>query len=437
VSRATNADETQPVEPVYPFNEPGEPIVVHEGPVGGFNGRVLPGVIELRCSPNPKMAWRLDTAGVPSDQLLTAAFADDNGYRLRISRPYGEQDVAVQRNSVSRGWIDPVALGSETAPLDRLVVHWMNLPDLRFPSDVGAWNLSVSQRGDHREVWEKLGNLESIAVTHAMALSRRDGRPFSAADASVVVDALQFGMSFALGRWVAPALPVGLDENGNIAWEQWASWHCEPGRSHGLAWWHYPRHPELREYLPKILAAMTDPDRVDAARLLISMAIQANQAGFVEQRIMTAFSGIEYLSWIRLVLAGELTAREFKSKDWNAARRLRTLLARAKVSPVIDAETQPKLTTLANGTEIDEPRDGAATVAYVRNRITHPKRPHDDIYRHNGLLTESWLLTRHYLTLLILQWLGYEGTYQKILGSGGWSGDVIGVPWADREAEPT
>lgn len=438
MASAMNGDESSSVEPVYPFNGPGEPIVIYDGPVGGFDNRVLPCVIELRCTPSLRMAWRLDTSGLPTGPLLAAAFGDDNGYRLRVPRPYGEQEVTAQRNRLSRGWIDPVALGSETAPLDRLVVHWMNLPSLRFPPAVGAWNLSVHQRPDHDEVWEALGDLENIAVTHSMTVTRSDGRFFSAADAAPVLDGLQFGMSFALGRWVAPALPVGLDKDRRIVWEQWASWHCEPGRSLGLAWWHYPRYHELSDYLPRVLAAMTDADRVDAARLLISQAIQANQAGFVEQRLMTAFSGIEYLSWIKLVLAGELTARQFKSREWNAARRLRSLLALADISPAIDAATQPKLTALANETEdIEEPKDGPALVAYVRNRITHPKKPHDEIYRHKGLLTESWLLTRHYLTLLILRWLGYTGTYQKFLAPGGWAGDVSTVPWADRQSEGT
>ena len=68
-------------------------------------------------------------------------------------------------------------------------------------------------------------------------------------------------------------------------------------------------------------------------------------------------------------------------------------------------------------------------MARIRNEIVHPKRPQDELYRQDGLVEEVWFLTQQYLVLLILHHIGYTGTYQSMLRTGGWAGDVEPVPW--------
>jgi hypothetical protein len=59
----------------------------------------------------------------------------------------------------------------------------------------------------------------------------------------------------------------------------------------------------------------------------------------------------------------------------------------------------------------------------------HPKGTQEQIYRLDGLLTEVWALTRHYLTLLILHSLGYAGLYRDLRKIQGSAWDVGTVPW--------
>lgn len=70
------------------------------------------------------------------------------------------------------------------------------------------------------------------------------------------------------------------------------------------------------------------------------------------------------------------------------------------------------------------PLDGPAAVNKIRNRIVHPNSPQHEIYHLKGLATDVWLPSRQYLNLLILHWLGYNGSYQSVLGPGGWVGDL-------------
>ncbi len=171
-------------------------------------------------------------------------FNREDGVDLRLDLPEGEQ-VALGhlRDSTFdgtatrvRGWLNQLNIGSATTPLDRVVVHWLNLPRLasphwiesdgtqwsgRWEADVSGWKLTLDRRKDHRDVWHAIRDDQSAAMTHVMEIRRADGQPFAVADVEPIHNALQFGMSFALGRWVPPALPVGFDTRGQRAWGHW------------------------------------------------------------------------------------------------------------------------------------------------------------------------------------------------------------------------
>ncbi|MBQ0885268.1 hypothetical protein KBZ94_09985 [Streptomyces sp. RM72] len=72
----------------------------------------------------------------------------------------------------------------------------------------------------------------------------------------------------------------------------------------------------------------------------------------------------------------------------------------------------------------------ADVVTHIRNRLVHPKEAQQSVYSVNGLVTEAWLLTRHYLTLLALRSIGYRGAYQDLSRTNGWVGETERVPWA-------
>jgi hypothetical protein len=49
-----------PLSPVYPFNEPGQVIVLHDGPVLRLAPHDPPGVVELSCVPDLSVVWRIE-----------------------------------------------------------------------------------------------------------------------------------------------------------------------------------------------------------------------------------------------------------------------------------------------------------------------------------------------------------------------------------------
>jgi hypothetical protein len=269
-----------------------------------------------------------------------------------------------------------------------------------------------------------------------MEIRCADGATFTAAEAEPLLAALHVGVSFALGRWAAPMLPVGEDSTGKVVWENWRPGHCDPARQISPGWWHELQHASLAEFLGRVIPAFADPDRLPALRLQMMLGIAAtNDRSFVEQRIMIGAAGLEHIMWQTLVLEGGMSKRQYKKKDAN--EKLRRVLADAQIPTDIDAGLLPVTARFAAEEKLaseEKPHhgnvlDGPDVVTHIRNRLVHPKGPQDQVYRLHGLVAEVWLLTRHYLVLLILHSLGYQGSYRDLTNIRVFASEVSNVPW--------
>lgn len=262
-----------------------------------------------------------------------------------------------------------------------------------------------------------------------MEIRRADGSAFTAEEAEPVLAAMHVGISFALGRWVAPILPVGLDGNGAAVWEEWQPSFCDPGRAAGVGWWYEQDHAALSDFLKLLITAFTDPDRRERLWMQMVLAITAVGArGYLEHRIMVGFSGIEHLMWQNLVLTGLHTEQDYKKAE--AGDKLREVLAAASIPAGINSSLQPVITSLVAAKKTAGLKlDGAGTVAWTRNRLVHPKAGKLEAYQYPGLLIEVWLLLRHYLVLLILHSLGYQNSYRDLRILQQMASTTTPVPW--------
>jgi hypothetical protein len=435
------SEAVSPLPPVYPFNEPGQPIVLHDGPVGGLVPYDAPGVVELSCVPTPSVVWRIEdrsVGGVPGDPVT-----------LVLRQPDGDALVTGVWRSRHDGWSNGAVIGKADVPLQRIVTHWFNVPNFhgpialtrtteagdhwwlgRWEMEVGGWKLTLDVRPDHARVWRDLHEAYIYVMTHVMELRRADGASFTAAEAEPLLTALHVGMSFALGRWAAPMLPVGEDSAGKVVWEDWHPAHCDPARKTSPGWWHEQQQPSLTDFLGRVITAFADPDRLPALRLQLMFGIAAmNDRGFVEQRVMMGAAGLEHIMWQTLVLKGGMSKRQYRDQD--AHELLRRVLTDAQISTDIDARLLPIMARFVAEEKHRQGKvlDGPDVVTWVRNRLVHPKGMQERVYRLEGLVAEVWLLTRHYLVLLILHSLGYQGAYRDLRKPRGWAGEVGNVPW--------
>jgi hypothetical protein len=268
-------------------------------------------------------------------------------------------------------------------------------------------------------------------MTHVMELRRADGATFTATEAEPVLTALHVGVSFALGRWAAPVLPVGEGANGEVVWQSWRVPHCDPARETSPGWWYQRQHTSLADFLDRLIKAFADPDRLPTLRLQMILGIAAtNDRGFVEQRVMMGAAGLEHVMWQALVHGGRITEDQYRRRA--AHDLLRMALTDAKIPTDIDPQLLPVITKFVadERAQYGAVLDGPGVVTQIRNRLVHPKAAQERVYRLDGLVAEVWLLTRHYLVLLILHSLGYQGSYRDLRRLHGLAGEVDEVPWA-------
>lgn len=452
MSDVPSADSAEPLSPVYPFNDPGEPVRLFEGPIGGVLPVEVPGRVELVCTPRLGFEYSIDSDG----QSLTPSVASE--VTLLLRSPCGDVQLPGVPRAAAVGWSNGATFGDREVPLSRVVAHWFNLPNSggtttlaaptedggqrwwsgRWVVETGGWAITFDVRPDHARVWKDLHKASRYVMTHVMEVRRAAGGTFTAEEVEPLLSALHVGVSFALGSWTAPMLPVGVDANGRAVWQEWRAYHCDPARATSPGWWHPLQRSSLAELAGRVVREFADPEKRALLRLQMMLAIEAtNDRGFLEQRIMTAATGLEHVMWQALVRGGVVTEDQYLGYDKHQGKRLkahdklRMVLEAAEIPADVDESLLPATARFAAVEQTRQGRhlDGADIVTQIRNQLVHPKGALEALYEFQGLLTEVWLLSRHYLVLLILHDLGYRGTYRDLRKLEGWAGDVGDVPW--------
>jgi hypothetical protein len=435
---------------MYPYGAPGAPVSLAAGHIT-IAGQTREGEVELRLSPDLGVIWRSKPFERLALKPAELQLSTRTGGTVNL---HGVCDRTGTNGSGGR--LETVNLGAADAAMENVLVHWFNAPLVRPLEDIyddsdhrvhlgrlvatfPGWTITMDRRPDYDEVWKSALNMGSVVMTHTMQIRREDGAaPFTATEVEPVIDALQFGLSFAVGRWAAPALLVGFDHKGHRVWEQWAARHCTPGDPGPLRWWTEMLTGDLIELLERLVQRFSDPDERFSLRFLMASAVHSAAGGFVEQRIMTAFAAIEHLMWKRLVTVGGMSKTKYKAKDFPASEKLTLVLNEAKIRNDIDAGALPSLYREMQKQEEESNRTWPFIACRIRNMIVHPTDYEERLYRSgDGVVLETWLLVHHYLLLLTLHHIGYKGSYQRQLPPGGWAGDVEPVPWTSPESNET
>ncbi|MEV6847231.1 hypothetical protein [Actinoplanes sp. NPDC051411] len=431
----------KPLEGVYAFSSPSASITLHQGLLGGIpKADRHAGVVELNFARGPYLIWRIE--GDRDDlygpvEPFTLSF-QRNGQAWRSEAIRSEIDWGILNH----------AEYSTSQPLGRVIAHWVNLPEIhgnevltatspggsrswwtgRFSFSAAGWDITIDRRQDFSDIIAAAKREHVYAITHVMELRRSDGKPFSADAAVVVLENIRVATSFALGRWAAPMLPVGFSEAGTVHWESWSSPIVEPLQKTGYPVLYQYSYKDVSKFLTTALEALEIDGTNGPLRFQMISAVLSNQGGFTEQRISTAFTAIENLAWVVLVLRGHVSQQDFESRAWTGTRKLGKLLSLAKISPTLHGLGLPALESFAGRGR--STRNGPAALVKVRNCLVHPKSPRDEVYHIPGLMTDAWLLSRCYLNMLVLYAVGYDGEMQVQLPMDGWLGETRLVPWA-------
>lgn len=95
----------RPLLPVYPFNEPGQPVALHDGLVEGLAPDDASGVVQLSFTPDPRVIWR-------SEDRVEAVAGDS--VTLVLRKPDGDAPVTGIWRSSHDGWSNGAVVGKAT-----------------------------------------------------------------------------------------------------------------------------------------------------------------------------------------------------------------------------------------------------------------------------------------------------------------------------------
>ena len=115
---------------------------------------------------------------------------------------------------------------------------------------------------------------------------------------------------------------------------------------------------------------------------------------------MLVSAGLEYLSWVSHVVEGARSRDEQRARP--AQANLRELLIEARIPQAVPAE----LDALERLRVERELPDAPAAIAWLRNRLVHPKDANEP-YQLERLVLQSWQLLMQYAELLLLHDLDY------------------------------
>ncbi len=399
-----------------------------------IGGREVVGRITLDPRDRGGVHWQADASPITPFDLGPATLSI--GPPAAILRVTGYVQVS---SSFGRGRLLPVEVGEASALLDHAIIHWLNVPNLaplnaeilrqggatwagRRTLKGGGWEMTFDARSDLADALRAVDDRDAL-VTHTGLLRRTDGGTFTPAEANKALDGWQTLMSFALGRWVAPSLPVGFDAQGARVWESWSSRRCD-GRAGHRGWWDTHDAAGLEDLAETFLAAWIDSAEKDVVWHASHHLLAANEPSMtLEARIMLVQATLEYMSWVHMVLGGRQSKTQYGKQ--HADDHLRLLLDASG----IPSDIPPDLPSLKRYAAEEGLSDGPSAIVRLRNRLVHPKDAGEP-YRINRLVTDAWILSMQYGQLLLLARLGYNGKYLPWLPLDRWAHDSVRVPWA-------
>jgi len=428
---------------------PNEPVRLYRGrlvlTVSGKTHRV-PGSVRLDWLPTPRL---MATAGSDAKQVVAAglnamlASGEDEGLLTLPLTAVPKPPRGPARSYKRFSWntdtlMEPVVVWPGSgAVLSEVSFLMVNLPfavgsgRLREGSrrwmgrsvlPGGVWSVTLDARPDHREVEQRLRAAGGYAITHVGLLTKADGSAFTLSEAEDALLAVRYTLSLASGRWVAPALPVGLDGNGSPVWSVWRHEVVDPYRGcHRLA------DPVTVGHLPALFAAVmsrwADLFEREVVKRAIHYYVEANAPDPVDLAVSTAQAGLELLAWTELVEDAQLyKAKEYKRRG--AHKNLAEFLARHSISTALPGN----LKALATEATKRNCATGPEIVVRMRNGVIHPSRKKPRFA--TPVWIDAWRLVMHHLQLALLAYLDYQGTHRDPLSDGKLAGQVQQVPWA-------
>ena len=320
------------IEPPFPVGEPGAAVVLYDSKATiTVKGKTFeaPFRIELDWLPSPRIRC-LVPPHTPQKDIQKHLFS------MFMSGPLDASlvlDDGTQIDSVSLG-LGQMASLNTTAPtftlrgiVEQLVrrgtskdAHSVRflIPNFDSPSGEpirvgrsltrgrnrllgGNWTITLDEIEHESKIVADLRSNSGFAFTAVGKAERPDGRLISADDAIDLMQALNWYLSFASGRWVGPCLVRGYSADETPVWEAWHLSRVDPYRN-VRSWVNGHPNGQLSGPFAGFMPWWAGAEWKEVLTNAIHWFIEANkQAGSIEGAIVLTQTAFELLSSVVLV----------------------------------------------------------------------------------------------------------------------------------------
>jgi hypothetical protein len=447
------------IEPVYSQASPNEPIELANEPVQFMHkgeNYVRTAKVVIRFLPSDRLLFI-----VPADDMAKDLFwAWRKGSSLMdekcIELNFTDRGVSVDAFCISVGAgademvFTPrrpcVPIPAQPPLLCSVIFHIFNFPKFHGPDDytfvsngvslcdravlsADGWRIVIAGTDKTKDLCDSLKAQGGYALTHMGKLEREDGAAFSREQAEDVLSCTREFLSFALGRWIGIALPVGLSEDGQRVFEQWDLPLIAVGPWSASFSWFDPRHGELlSDVFPGFFSLWNDGTWKEHLKVALYWYIAANErtTGIgVDAGIILAQTALERLAWVHCVKHQKVVSEEaFKPRGLSAADRLRMMISTLGIPAEI-----PVTMSALHGKRGSKWADIPDAITSIRNSLVHP---YEKNLPPKGSYYEAWQLSMWLLDLALLRFCNHNGDYGNRIANPRYVGQVESVPWGEQ-----
>ncbi len=295
------------------------------------------GRIELQWLPSPAIRWNAEGMAVhPALGAVTLCVPSiPNPIRGQLTNFQSSVGPSASLTTVS-GYIENGEGLHYGGSLRAVIFHLANfIPFLGAPArdDTGTtaaratlradgWVLTLdripdSPGGSRHGLQDRAG----YSISHVGQLERENHDAFTIPAAKRVLDELYWFFSFCRGKPTPPILPVGLNNQLEPVWSEWANWNVAPDRA-GRNWFNDLSAEGLEKLYPGFVKRSHDGLWSDRARNAIYWYLEAGRLGN-DSAIILLQAAFELIAWTLLVDEQRLLTKT-KFKKLRASKSTRS-----------------------------------------------------------------------------------------------------------------
>jgi len=288
-----------------------------------------------------------------------------------------------------------------------------------------GYEVVIIETPDTRQTMESLKQLGGRAITHTGSIRKLNDSLLTPTETIELLFILSQFLSFAIGSWTSPILPVGYDASRVRVWESWGLRKINSWKRHQS--WLDDHHAEVLTSIFKGFAGLwNDATWSETLKASVYWYVFSNmRVANVDGSIILAQAALERIAWVYLT-EHVRTYSKTKAKKLSAAQKVTEVLNDCKI-PVSLPGNYTRLAAYAAAFAC---ADGPQTIASIRNNLVHPvnKAKGSGVIM-DGVYHEALSLYMWYIELVLLNLMGFSGSYSNRI-TANMVGQVEKVPWA-------